>query len=147
MTGWSYRYQDAVACFSNWATRSVGFVIEKIKWTSDYDRLFETAFGGAPSADRIGAALASYQRTLISANSRFDKWRYGGNPNALTAQEIKGFKLFSERAKCSSCHQIGDTSAIFSDQTFNDIGYGWMRHQEAERRGQTPLDLGRFEVT
>ena len=129
------------------ATRSVGFVIEKIKWTSDYDGLFETAFGGAPTADRIGAALASYQRTLISANSRFDKWQYGGNPNALTAQEIKGFKLFSERAKCSSCHQIGDNYAIFSDQAFNDIGYGWMRHKEAERSEQSPQDLGRFEVT
>lgn len=129
------------------ASQSIGFTIEKIGWFSDYDGLFEAAFGGGPTTDRIGAALASYQRSLVSAASRFDKWLYGARKDALSPQEVAGFKLFTGRAKCASCHQIGETSATFTDQAFHDTGYGWMRYQERRKAGEAPADLGRFEVT
>ncbi|MGI9388280.1 MAG: cytochrome-c peroxidase, partial [Methyloligellaceae bacterium] len=93
------------------------------------------------------AALAAYQRTIVSGNSRFDKWRYGGAKDAMTVQEIAGFKLFTGRAKCASCHQIQDTFALFTDQAFHDIGYGWKRHREKKVAGKNLQDLGRFEVT
>lgn len=129
------------------ASQSIGFTIEKIGWLADYDGLFEAVFGGGPTTDRIGAALATYQRTLVSAGSRFDKWRYGGVTNALTEREIEGFKLFTGRAKCASCHHVGDSSAIFTDEAFHDIGYGWKRHHERQKGENIPKDFGRFEVT
>ena len=57
---------------------SVDAVAKKIRSLRDYDRLFERAFDGRPPArETIGAALASYERTLVAAGSAFDRWRFG----------------------------------------------------------------------
>ena len=93
---------------------SIGYVIAKIESLPDYAGLFESAFAGlGPSMERIGMALASYQRTLVSGDSPFDRWRYGGKPNALEKSAIRGYSLFvgkaggsaiiQEACVCSSC--------------------------------------------
>ncbi len=127
------------------ASRSAGFVIEKIKWLPDYQNLFEKVFGYGPSVDRIGQALAAYQRTLISGNSRFDRWHFGKEKDALNEQEILGFKLFTGKAKCETCHSISETFALFTDQAFHDIGHGW--EQDQKRKTKQERDMGRYEVT
>ena len=124
--------------------RSVGYVIQKIKWLPDYDGLFEAAFGKGPSADRIGLALAAYQSTLISGNSRFDRWYYGKEKGALTPQEITGFEIFKDKGNCESCHKISDKYALFIDNAFHDIGHGWEQNHKKNKKLQ---DLGRYEVT
>ncbi len=131
------------------ANPSVGFVVQKIKWFDDYAGLFEKAFGKGPSADRIGEALAVYQRTLLAGASRFDRWYFGGDKSALSTLEIEGFKLFTGRAKCALCHQIGEKNAIFTDNAFHDIGHGWEREKKRLDNPQntSERDLGRFEVT
>ena len=105
---------------------SIGYVVERIRAIADYAGLFETAFNGkAVSAERIGAALASYERTLTAGDSRFDRWRYGNERSALTALEQRGFALFTGKARCVSCHSVGERDALFTDQAFHNTGIGW----------------------
>ena len=108
------------------ANPSIGFVINKIKGINEYDGLFEKAFNGkGPTMETVGEALASYQRTLNSANSRFDRWYYGGEKDALNNDEIAGFGLFVGKGQCSACHLINEEYALFTDNKLHNTGHGY----------------------
>jgi cytochrome c peroxidase len=124
---------------------SVGYVIERIRSLPDYRGLFEAAFGGrSPGIETIGAAIASYERTLYSGRSRFDRWRYGGEPNALTKEEQEGFALFAGKARCATCHAVGANAALFTDQRFHNTGIGWERTVAKPRKYKVQLAPGVF---
>lgn len=107
---------------------SPGFVIEKIRKLRDYDGLFEKAFAGrGPDMQTLGMAIAAYERTLVSGNSRFDRWRYGRRTDALNEQEQAGFRLFTGKAGCAVCHTIGEKYALFTDDKFHNTGLGFER--------------------
>jgi cytochrome c peroxidase len=93
---------------------------------------------------RLGQALAVYQRTLVAGNSPFDRWRYGGDPAALTAVEQRGFELFAGRARCATCHTVGERDALFTDHGFHNTGVGWRRTFAAPRRTRVQLAPGVF---
>ncbi len=150
---------------------SIGHVIGAIERLADYEGLFEAAFDGrGPTMETVGEALASYQKLLISGNSPFDRWRYGGDQTALSEPAKHGFLLFAGTAGCISCHVIDNEHALFTDQRFHDTGLGWHKAMqpkperrplriapgveiEIERRvidavgERPPNDLGRYEVT
>lgn len=107
------------------ANPSIGYVMDKIKHHADYRGLFEQAFGKAASMETIGMALASYQRTLNSANSPFDRWYYGRDNKALSAKAQRGFQLFVGKAGCVTCHSITAKYALFTDQKLHDTGIGY----------------------
>jgi cytochrome c peroxidase len=107
------------------ANPSVGYVVDKIQHSAGYDALFKSAFGKKPSMETIGMALASYQRALNSANSAFDRWYFGKDTKALTAQQQRGFALFTGKALCSSCHVIDKKFALFSDFDNHNTGLGY----------------------
>ncbi len=90
-----------------------------------YLRDIQQAFGLTP--DRIGpavlaSALASFERTLVSGNTPFDRYRYGHDSQALDAVAARGLKLFEGRAACATCHTIGADYALFSDGKFHSVG-------------------------
>jgi cytochrome c peroxidase len=62
-------------------------------------------------------SIASFERTLVSPRTRFDRW-IEGEATALTDIEIKGFHLFTDRARCVVCH----SGWAFTDHAFHDIG-------------------------
>lgn len=155
---------------SEMANPSIGYVIEKIRGLPDYDGLFEKAFGGkGPGVETIGQAIASYERTLVSANSRFDRWFYRKEAGALTLEEQAGFRLFTGKAGCSACHTVGEKWALFTDNGYHNTGIGWARSMGPSGKYQVQLapgvfteisdalvdtfsepaqnDVGRFEVT
>ena len=101
------------------------FLIDKIKQLYDYNNIFEHVFGHEVSIKNIGRALATYQRTLISAHSPFDRFYYGKELDALNSKEKKGFQLFIGKAKCVSCHLITEEYALFTNNNFHDTGLGW----------------------
>lgn len=115
------------------ANPSVGRVVALLRTLPDYAGHFERAFGATASLDAIGAALAAYQRTLVAGPSRFDRWRYGGEAGALTAEERRGYEVFAGKGGCVQCHLVGETSALFTDEAFHDTGYGWWREQLRQR--------------
>ncbi len=108
------------------AAPSIGYVIRKISRMKDYDGLFEAAFNGrGPDISTIGFALASYQRTLLSADSPFDRWYFGNQENALSESAKRGFKVFSGKGGCVVCHQVHDEYALFVDHQFHNTGIGY----------------------
>jgi cytochrome c peroxidase len=149
---------------------SIGYVVERVRALRDYAGLFEAAFGGKPaSSERIGAALAAYERTLVAGDSRFDRWRFGGDAAALTDVEKRGFELFVGKARCAACHRVGESDALFTDHGFHNTGIGWRRTYAVPERTRVeiapgvfaeldrrtiesfseppPKDVGRYEIT
>lgn len=123
-------------------------VIAKIRSMPDYRGMFEAAFAGAPAGrSTVGAALASYQRTLVSGSSRFDRWRYGGDRAALNTDEQSGFAVFAGKGRCIACHTVGEKHALFSDARFHNTGLGFARTKGgagASRRYPVQLAPGVF---
>jgi cytochrome c peroxidase len=109
-----------------------------------YARYFGEAFGD-PSVDldRVTEAIAAYEATLLSGNSRYDRFA-AGDEGALSAEERRGMELFFGRAQCAQCH-LGPS---LSDAQFHNLGIGWRPPATAVQ----PLlegfaDKGRYEVT
>lgn len=104
---------------------SIGYVIARIESLPDYAGRFEAVFGGGPTIGRLGDAIASYERSLLSGNSPFDRWHFAGEEQALSRQARAGFDLFTGKAGCSACHRIDDEDALFTDHRFHDTGVGY----------------------
>lgn len=83
-----------------------------------YRRDFAKAFPGAPrvTEENLKKAIATYERTFVSPQTRFDRW-IEGDSAALSAQETEGFRLFN-KAGCANCH----SGWAFTDYAFYDIG-------------------------
>ncbi len=97
-------------------------LVEELKAIPEYRQLFDRAFGGKNGESitfkNITYALAAFQRTLVSFNSRFDRYA-AGDGSALTPQEKRGLKLFlSPKTRCNECHGI----PTFANRDFKVIG-------------------------
>jgi len=94
-------------------------LISRLAADPDYRQAFAKAFPKDPkvSEDHLASALATYERTLASPPTRFDRW-VEGDDNALTLQEVQGFRLFTSKAGCANCH----SGFAFTDGNFYDIG-------------------------
>jgi cytochrome c peroxidase len=150
------------------ANPSAGHVLARLRGLPDYAGAFERAFGGAPaSMDSVGTAIAAFARSLVAADSRFDRWRYAADAAALSPLEQRGFEVFTGAGRCATCHPVGARDALFSDGLFHVTG---LSSAAAEPKSfsvplapgvQTTLtradlaafadtaapDLGRFEIT
>jgi len=118
------------------ATVEMNMNTEKLfKWLSaneTYLRAFKRAYPGKGiNADTVSKAIAAFERTVVSRNSRFDRW-IRGNKKAMTKQEINGFKLFVGRAGCADCHSAPN----FTDDGFHNIGL--------KSFGDSEPDMGRY---
>ena len=109
------------------ANPSIGLVIDKINSISKYREQFSSVFNGqAPDLKNIGNALASYERTLVSGNSLFDRWFYGQEKDVMTADAVAGYLLFVGKAHCFSCHTINKNHALFTDHKLHNTGIGYL---------------------
>ncbi len=108
------------------ANPAIGHLLHKLRTLPDYRQRFAEIFPdeGVTMAT-LGKALASYQRTLISANSTFDRWYYGKEADAMTEEAIAGFRLFTGKANCIHCHSIGKKTAMFTDHRLHNTGIGY----------------------
>ncbi|MCH5716773.1 cytochrome-c peroxidase [Niabella hibiscisoli] len=80
--------------------------IQQLSTDTAYVQLFEGAYdANTITKENILAAIASYVKSLIGLNSRFDEYMRGNN-EAMNKEEIAGFNLFAGKAKCASCHFI-----------------------------------------
>ena len=109
---------------------SIGYVIDKIKSLADYKHLFEQSFNQQPNMINIGQAIASYERSLNSADSDFDRWYFGKQQDAVNASVKRGFQLFNNKAGCSSCHTINKSFALFTDNQLHNTGIGFRQSME-----------------
>ncbi|MDR0247870.1 MAG: cytochrome c family protein [Burkholderiales bacterium] len=92
-----------------------------------YVKAFQEAFKIKPQnirTEHVERALASFQRTLLAADSPFDRYMFQGDKNALSSSAERGLMLFKGPAQCVTCHIIGEKNAIFTDNQFHSLGVG-----------------------
>jgi len=110
-------------------------LIKKINSIKGYKKLFSDIYGiNKLTKENVGRAIASFQRTLVSGNSPFDRFDYDGDQKAISESAKRGKILFFDKARCNLCHM----GTNFSDEKFHNIGVGW---------DGNALDLGRYNVT
>jgi cytochrome c peroxidase len=100
-------------------------ILKIVRSDPDYPELFKKAFG--KSVDQITMvqvqkALATFQRTLISGDSPFDKYYFEGDKTAMSPAAIRGMEIYEGQGRCVSCHRIEQTQALFTDNRFHMIG-------------------------
>lgn len=106
-------------------------IVARLGTLPEYGRAFNAAFGRPVTASNLGQALASYVRSILSGNSRVDRFT-GGETGVLTAAERDGLRVFRGKGNCVSCH-FGPT---FTDERFHNTGVAW--------RSGSVTDEGRF---
>lgn len=124
-------------------------LVERVEADPAYAPLFAAAFGSPTvTLRRVGHALASFQRTLLAADSPFDRFWFGGEPDALPAAARRGHELFRTKAACAGCHTVGPSDAAFSDFGFHATGTGTVGADDVGRAGVTGRadDRGRFRT-
>ncbi len=109
-------------------------LVAKLNTIEGYKALFQQVFQGPITKTRIGQAIASFQRTLLSGNSPYDQFNSGKDQSALSANAQKGLALFRGKALCFTCH----SAANFTDEKFHNLGVDW---------DSDHVDLGRYTVT
>jgi cytochrome c peroxidase len=117
-----------------------------------YAKRFAEVFGTQEvTFDAVVKAIAAYERTLLSADSPFDRYTYGGDRSALTGPQVRGLALFKDKdgPNCAKCHRFDDFSALFTDLRFHNVGVGTDRPgPDPGREAVTgrPEDRGKFRT-
>ncbi|MBP6456856.1 MAG: c-type cytochrome [Chitinophagaceae bacterium] len=109
-------------------------VISKLKADAKYPTLFSKAFGSEEiNTTRVLKAIAQFERTILSGNSKFDLWHNG--LATFTESEYRGYELFlnNDKGDCFHCHTLG---GYFTDFEFRNNGLD-----------SIPVDLGRARIT
>ncbi len=114
---------------------SVDDIVAQLNGIPGYAEQFEAVFGGPATADRVAQAIASFMRTIVTTreNSRFIDFM-AGNEEALNEQERRGWTVFSEKAKCTNCHD----GRLLADKQYHNVGIG----MDAENP-----DIGRGKIS
>lgn len=133
--GWSGRFKNIedVGFVAITGTTNMNLAgdeaIKRLLAIHDYVRAFADQFGSAGiTKETIEAALATYERTIVSGDAPFDRW-IAGDTQALDASAKRGFALFNGQAGCSACHQ----GWSLTDGSFHDIG---VAHGDDVGRGE-----------
>lgn len=117
---------------------------QRLNTIPEYAPLFGAAFNDRATPDNIARAIAAYERTIVSRDSRVDRFLVNNDVGILSPQERHGFEVFTRRAKCAGCHHLfpatGERSRpLFTDFRYHNIGIG--------QRPGGPADVGRYEQT
>jgi len=118
---------------SNWAE-----VLARLGQDAEIVAAFKQAYSDGLTTRNIADAIATFERSLITRNSRFDRYLQG-NKAALTVQEVEGYRLFRELG-CTSCHQ----GALLGGNMYQKFG---VLGNYFAGREPSKADLGRFNVT
>ncbi|WP_366557399.1 cytochrome c peroxidase [Chryseobacterium sp.] len=109
--------------------------VKRIAKIKGYREYFQKAFGTEKiTEENIVKAIATFERTIISPKSKFDKF-VEGKKDALTDSEINGLHLFRTKANCINCHN----TPYFSDQKFHNVGLTYF--------GREYEDLGLYNIS
>jgi cytochrome c peroxidase len=107
-------------------------IVAKLNGLQGYKAQFQKIFQSDATPDNVVKAIASYERTIISGNTAWDRWK-AGDQSALSESAVRGWNIF-QAIKCNNCHD----GALFTDQQYHNVGIGM---------DQKEPDVGRFKVT
>ena len=119
-------------------------VVAKLKAVPGYRPLFAKAFGTEDfTIQHVAKAIATFERTVLSGNSPYDRYQ-AGNKKAMTQAQIRGLKVF-QKVKCDKCHK----DSTFTDNAFHNVGVSVDQAQPDEGRyavTHDPKDWGAFKT-
>jgi cytochrome c peroxidase len=98
---------------------SIEDAVGRLNRIAGYKSQFQKVFGTDANPDGIAKAIAAYERTVLSGNAPYDKYK-AGDKSALSEAAERGRKLFFGKANCAACH----AGANFSDNSYHNIGIG-----------------------
>lgn len=120
--------------------------VRRLRNSKMYSRAFRKIYGAPPDRDLIAKAIATYERTLETSRSAFDKYIRKEDTTGFTAAEQRGLELFNGKARCFDCHFGVDFTGgdqfrnigLYNGKELNDEGRFAVTHD--------PKDLGKFKV-
>lgn len=140
-------------------------LVTRLKAEPVYGPLFASAFPGEAqpvTVDHVTKALASFERTIISGFSPYDRYRFSGDPKAISKSAKNGESLFfSERLECFHCHGgFNFTGSLdyldkgFAEVEFHNTGLYNVKGQTSYPKDNTglfeftqdPADVGKFKA-
>ncbi len=102
-------------------------VVARIAELGDYGPAFRAAFGSEGiTIERVGQAIASFERTLLSVSAPIDRF-LRGDASAISPAAQRGWALFNGKARCSTCHGYVEAFPLFTDDDFHNLGVGATR--------------------
>ena len=107
-------------------------VVAKLNALQEYKTQFQKVFQSDATPDNVVKAIAAFERTIISGNTAWDRWRAGDN-RAISQSAWRGWNIF-QSINCTNCH----AGVLFTDQQYHNVGIGM---------DQKEPDVGRFKVT
>ncbi len=109
-------------------------IVSHLRAIPGYRPMFQAAFGTSElTIDHVAMAIATFERTVLSGDSPYDRYK-AGNKKAMTAAQIRGLDVFENKAKCDSCHE----GINFTTNEYHNIGVGMDKPDP---------DVGRMKVT
>jgi cytochrome c peroxidase len=122
--GWDGKFRDLESAAFGPITSAANMnlpeavLIKRLEAVPGYVQAFTAAFDEGPiTRAKIAAALATYERSIVSETAPFDRWVMG-EESAIDAAAKRGFELFRGKAHCTQCH----SGWAFTDGSFHDIG-------------------------
>jgi cytochrome c peroxidase len=102
-------------------------VEQRLNADPSYREQFAKAWGPGPiTYEMVEKSIASFERTVVSGNSPFDRWYYRHDQKAVSTSVKRGFLVFTspKKGNCAACHLVGEKNALFIDNKFHNIGVG-----------------------
>jgi cytochrome c peroxidase len=129
---------------------SLDAAVARIAGIEEYARAFKKVFGRPVNATDLQRAIASYQRTLVSFDSPFDRF-IAGDKNAIDDSAKRGWELFNTKARCNKCHALSEKKrdvTNFTDFDYHNIGIGIIRHNVVAlaRQALREIDSGHLQA-
>jgi cytochrome c peroxidase len=120
-------------------------VVKTLKGLPGYVARFKQAFGSEEfGIDEVTKAIATYERTVLSGNSPYDRYK-AGDKKAMSASQIRGFDVYFNKAKCDQCHEGVNLTA----NSYHNLGVGTDKPNPDEGRmavTKNPADWASFKT-
>ncbi|MBA3313831.1 MAG: c-type cytochrome [Planctomycetaceae bacterium] len=118
--------------------------VKRLNEIEGYKKQFNEIFGGDVTKECLAKALAAYERTILSGDAPYDRFK-AGDTSALSEPAVRGMKLFFGKANCSACH----SGPNFTDFAFHNIGVGMDKPEPDKGRvviSELEGDTGAFKT-
>jgi cytochrome c peroxidase len=118
-------------------------VVGRINALQGYKSQFQKVFQSDATAENIMKAISAFERTIISGDTAWDRWR-AGDETAISESALRGWNIF-QTIKCTNCHD----GVLFSDQQYHNVGVGMDQPTPDGGRAnftKKPEDTGAFKT-
>ena len=120
-------------------------VVGRLKKIPGYRAMFKEVFGSEEfTINEVAKAIATFERTVLSGNSPYDKFK-AGNKKALSPEQARGMDVYFNKAKCDQCHE----GINFTTNAYHNLGVGTDAVTPDEGRyvvTKNPADWGAFKT-